>query len=243
MLAEVEKPRRERQNPDMTTPMPLRSLALSVLAVGSVLFTASPASAVSDFEISVGLSYAHLEFDGADGTFESHDGVRFEPRVSASLIDDLPQLRLGAGLGISGFSKSEDDDLTFTDDDGDTFEIDGDHVEALTFVVPELQLSWRQPLGEAGNGAFFIEPGAAIGLLVASYNVSTNYRFFDSDEDIDESDTAFAARPFVRAGYAWDHFAAGLEVSYMIGGQLDLFGEVEGDPRELIIGGFFAYRF
>ena len=221
-----------------------RGVSILGLAIGSALAAVpSPVHAVTDMEAAVGISYGHLDFSGADGTFRTHDGVRFEPRFSLSLIDDLPQLRLGVGVGISGYSETTDDDLTFTDDNGNTFEIDGDSVESLTFVIPELQVSWRQPVGDTDGGSFFVEPGGSIGLLIANYNVSEHHRYFDSDEKIDETDTTFAIRPFVRAGYAWSHFATGIEVSYLFGGNIDLFGEVDGHPRELLVGGFFAYRF
>lgn len=210
--------------------------------IGAALLSPTPAHGVAYPEFSLGISYAHLELDGSQGTFEEHDGVRLEPRVSVSPIEGIRQLRLGAALGISGYSKSVDNDITFTDDDGDTFEIDSDDVESLSFAVPEIQLSWVQPILETDHGALFIEPGVAVGLLIANYQVSTE-SYFGSDEDIDEWDTAFAGRPFVRAGYAWDHFTVGLEVSYLFGGNLDLFGDVQGDPRELIIGGFVSYRF
>ncbi len=215
---------------------------LALLAIAPVSFCSTPARAVAYPEVSLGISYAHLELDGAQGTFEEHDGVRLEPRFSLSPFNDLRQLRLGAGLGISGYSKSTDDDITFTDDDGDTFEIDSDDVESLSFVVPEIQLSWVQPIIKTDDGGLFIEPGVSLGLLIANYSVSTE-SYFGSDEDIDEWDTAAAVRPFVRASYAWNHFSFGVEVSYLIGGKLDLFGDVEGDPTELIVGGFVSYRF
>lgn len=221
-----------------------RAVSILGLAVGAALAAVpSTARAITDMEASVGISYGHLDFNGADGTFKTQDGIRFEPRFSLSLIDELPQLRLGVGVGISGYSETTDDDLVFTDDNGKTFEIDGDSVESLTFVVPELQVSWRQPIGETNGGTFFIEPGGSIGLLIANYNVSEQHRYFDSDEKVDETDTNIALRPFIRAGYAWSHFAAGIEVSYLFGGNVDLFGEVDGRPRELLVGGFFSYRF
>jgi hypothetical protein len=216
--------------------------SLTLIAISLVTSASLPAYGISEPEATLGISYAHLELDGADGTFETHDGVRIEPRFSVSLIDDIPQLRLGAGLGISGYSERTDDDITFTDDDGDTFEIDADDVESLSFLIPEIQLSWRQPVIETGEGALFIEPGVAVGVLIANYSVDTEY-WFGSDEDIDEWDTSGAVRPFIRAGYAWSHFVVGLEASYLIGGKLDLFGDVEGDPRELIVGGFVSFRF
>ena len=53
---------------------------------------------------------------------------------------------MGLGLGLSGYW----DDL----DDGDIIQVDGDSifieedgVESLSLIEPEVQISWRQPLG------------------------------------------------------------------------------------------------
>lgn len=205
----------------------------AVLGLGSV---ARAAFDETDFEVSLSVGYSHLSISGSD-RFQERDGVRVEPSVSINPIKALPQLRIGAGLGISGYTNELDNDTVITIDNGNqTTVIFADQWESVSLLQPEFLISWRQRLGDR----FYIEPGCGVGVAYTTYAI---YNDWWDDEDESESDTTFMVRPFVRAGYKWDHWFAGMEVSYMYGSDINLTDQVHGDLSELFVGGFFGYRF
>jgi hypothetical protein len=59
---------------------------------------------------------------------------------------------------------------------------------------------------------------------------------------VSEWDTTFGVRPFLRAGYQQDHWAVGLEASWLFGGNVGLTQQVEGDVSEFYAGGFFGWK-
>jgi hypothetical protein len=197
-----------------------------------VLGVTAPARAGAEFSLSAG--YAHIELDGSASPFDDRGGFRVEPRFTF-WGENLPQLKLGVGVGFSGYSKSIDDDDDFVVIDGEVFFIESDDVEALSLITPEFQISWRQPLG--GDGRWYVEPGVGVGAVIGNYWVGDWW-----DEDIDEWDATVSGRPFIRAGYQAKRWMAGLEVSYLFGGSLDFTDEVGGDITEFYAGGFFGWR-
>jgi hypothetical protein len=207
----------------------------------SFLMIAPAAKADADF--SLGIGYSHLWLDGSEH-FAQRDGVRFEPRFSFGLSDAIPQLRLGAGLGISGYTHQLDRDAFITVNDGqDSFFIRAEQWESISLLEPELQISWRQPLDRRGFGdhdGWYIEPGVGIGAAVANFSINTDW-WWDSSRD-NEWDTAFEARPFVRAGYQAGRWLLGIEVSYMMGGNLGLTDQIHGQIQELFAGAQFGFR-
>lgn len=211
------------------------ALAASVMGVAS--------EARAEWEFSLGIGYGHVELDGSDSDFDGRGGVRVEPRFTFQPIDATPQFKLGVGVGISGYRHDVgDDDFTVIDDDGDVFTFDGDSYESLTLITPEVQLSWRQPIGGDSDGpGWFVEPGVGLGAIFGQYWVGDTWGYW-SDTDVSEWDATFGVRPFLRAGYQSDRWIAGLEASYLFGGSLDLTDEVSGDVREFYIGGFFGGR-
>src|SRR5262249_22272773 len=98
-----------------------------------------------DGEFAFSLGYSHLNISGAT-RMDDQDGFRIEPRVSFAFIHELPQLRMGFGLGLSGYSRDLDTDTVITIDNGnETTVIFADQFENISLLEPEFQLSWRQP--------------------------------------------------------------------------------------------------
>jgi hypothetical protein len=77
--------------------------------------------------------------------------------------------------------------------------------------------------------------------VIANYWAGNDWWGFH-ESDANEWDAAFEVRPFLRAGYLWEHWMAGIEGSYMFGGSVDLTDQVHGDVREFFIGGFVGGR-
>src|SRR3954465_13786757 len=191
------------------------------------MICASPVVA-AEFDISAG--YSHLTLDGSE-RFHERDGFRIEPRFMFKPSADTPQLKIGFGVGISGYSHELDSDTTITIDHGDEVDvIHADQWEALTLIEPEFQVSWRQTFA---NEHWFVEPGLGIGAVIANYGVFDEFWWGHSEHD--EWDSTFAVRPFVRVGYRSGsegyRWSVGGEVSYMWGGDLNLTDQVHGDVR------------
>lgn len=198
------------------------------------------ADARADYEFALSLGYAHVELDKTEGPFDSRGGFRVEPRFTFGVNDDLPQLKLGVGVGISGFNKSiDDDDGDFVVIDDEVFFFDSEDAHDLTLLTPEFQISWRQPL--SGDRRWFIEPGVGVGVVIGQYWVGDTFGWW-TDTDINEWDATLGARPFLRAGYQADRWLLGMEASYLFGGSLDFTDEVGGNVEELYVGVFFGGR-
>jgi hypothetical protein len=217
-------------------------LALFVSVAFVLTSGASTARANGEFDLSLG--WGHVKLDGSASPFDSRDGFRIEPRVSWAVGGDNSPLRLGFGLGISGFERRTDDDAILIDDDGDIFTVDGDDIEALSLITPEFQISYRIPLGSHlpdEKPKWFIEPGVGVGVVIGQYWVGQTFGWW-ADEDISEWDATIAGRPFLRAGWQGDHWVFGLEGSYLFGGKLHFTNAIEGDVSEWYAGGFFGVK-
>jgi hypothetical protein len=206
-----------------------------------IVVLAVTGSADAQFTFDTGVGYSHLSLDGSDH-FRERDGVRIEPRVSINPFENMPELRLGAGLGVSGYSHKLDEDAVITIDNGnDVRTVHSDQWESISILEPEFQVSWRQPMGY--DGRWYVEPGVGIGAAVANYGINDNF-WWDNEHD-SQWDTAFEVRPFVRAGYRTGDsgygWSFGAEVSYMFGGPIGLTDQVHGTIHELYAGGFFGF--
>src|SRR4051794_17714233 len=109
--------------------------------MGAVLVLGMTVAARAEGVFETGIGYSHLTLGGSD-RFAERDGVRFEPRVSWNPFANAPELRLGAGLGISGYSHRLDTNSTIIIDNGKTITIfQADQWEVLSLLEPEFQLS------------------------------------------------------------------------------------------------------
>jgi len=218
-----------------------RAWAVAVVAAAGWL--GRPAAARADADFSLGVGYAHLSLENSQ-SFQERDGFRIEPRFSFGLTDEHPQLRLGVALGLSGYSHQLDEDRIITINDGnDIFIIRANQWEAVSFLEPEVQLSWRQPIGTNDvhdHRGWYAEPGLGVGAVVGNYVVADD-SWWSSGHD-SQWDATWGVRPFVRVGYQMERFLFGGEVSYLVGGRIELTDQVHGDVRELFVGGFFGVR-
>src|SRR5215210_6058577 len=145
-----------RQCPAMLANMNIRALAMCASAMTfSVVGPAMVLASDRDFGFSIG--YAHLSVDDeALDDLDNQVGVRFEPRVTWAPWDNLPQLRIGIGIGFSFFYDEEDTGQTV----GGFADIED--FEQISLIVPELQATWWQPLSEH----YFIEGGVGIAAVI-----------------------------------------------------------------------------
>jgi len=213
----------------------MRRWVLFCVAVVCAIGIGREARADWDFQLGVGYSQVNL----GNGPFDGRGGARIEPRFSFG-PDSLPQLRLGIGVGFSGYWNDIRGDTDVIVIDGDTIFVDSSDVESLSLIEPEFQLSWRQPLGMRDGRGFYVEGGVGVGGVIANYWVGSSWGW---DEFKSEWDAAFEVRPFVRAAYQWEKWQVGLEGSYMFGQELDFSPRVRGDIEEWYVGGFFGIRF
>ena len=187
---------------------------------------------LSEFSLSVG--YAHLSL-GSSSIFDSESALRIEPSLSLSPIQQVPQLRLGADVGVS--MVLDNSTRTIISRNGQVlFAGTGDI--PLWLLEPELRLSWRQPLGDQHQ--FFIEPGIAGGIAWGFLELTAED---GSNETFEQDDSTLFYRAFLRLGAHVPGGIAGIDISWLSGGHLDLGDNAAGDLNEFYIGIFGALLF
>jgi hypothetical protein len=191
-------------------------------------------------EFSAGVGYSRVIFSGTRNVLDDLDGVHFNPALSFSpLRDALPQVRLGAGVGFTATL----DDVGGVVSSGGGLVAVGTGDTFLFLFEPEVQLSWRQPLGPEEWG-FFLEPGVAAGGTIAWLDTdATAFHEAGGTGDPDEWDAVFSARAFLRAGFRMGAGYGGLEASWLRAQALDFGHHTGGDLGEFYIGFVGAIRF
>jgi len=185
-------------------------------------------------EFAVGIGYANISIGGSDSPLNSMDALHFDPVVSFSPIQNLPQLRLGAGFGVTLVLDNSDRTIV---SNGGVIIVGHSSVPLWTFE-PDLRASWRQYF--RGNKGVFIEPGVAGGWTLAHVGVHSD----DTDESFSETESTFSGRAFINIGTTLEGGGyAGLQASYLRGGDLDFGGNASGEIEEFYIGIFGAFRF
>ena len=190
-----------------------------------------------DREFAFGAGYSHLFLDGSRAEeLDEQGGLRLEGRISwpitAPLNDHRPELRFGAGLGLSYFINDTDDDF----DDDTFFDEESDYTQVTT-IVPEIQLSLRAPIGSM----YYIEPGVAGQFIVGNY-LRGEQSWWDFDEEVDIWRVGGGGRLFLRGAYQHDRWSLGIEGSYSYG-WLDFGHDIGGDIQTGYLGVFFAHSF
>ena len=224
------------------------AVAAAALFLAAVATLAAPAPARADEgegeyggEFSLGIGYSRVDFGGASPLLEGRDGIHINPVVSFAPLADLPQPRLG---GAVGWSIALDDTRgALVSNDGGLFFASTSDVTFM-MLVPELRLSWRQPLGEGES--WFIEPGVAAGAAVAWLDVGDPKDMPPTGADLNsfsDWDSSFQWKVFLRAGTHVSNGLAGVEAHYLRGGELNFADNVGGEPEEFYIGIFGALRF
>lgn len=197
----------------------------------ALFLLAAPARGEAEFGFGIG--YSQVRIDGAGGPFDKQDGLRMEARITTAPIPDLHPLRIGFGLAFSGYWHDIPDRYGYDYIGGGYYVYNPDLTQSLTLIEPELQVSWRQPLGER----FYIEPGVAGGMAIANQWFGDDWSW-DTYES--EWDSTWTVRPFVRAAFTDGPWRVGIEGSYMWGGNIDVGEFTQGDLSEWYVGAFFA---
>ena len=164
-------------------------------------------------DFTLGIGYASLGI--GDDALASEDALRFDGAVSFAPLSSMPQFRLGGAFGTA--LVLDDSRRTIVTDEGVLVTGTGDI--PLLFLEPELRLSWRQYLG--ANEVFYIEPGIGGGGLFANLSIDADD---GSGDSFDEWESTLTARAFLNIGFEVTGGMAGLQVSYMRGGDIE-FGE------------------
>jgi hypothetical protein len=181
-------------------------------------------------EFSLGIGYAGISV--GDEALEGEDALKFDPTLTFSIFPDLPQLRAGFGVGVA--LVRDDTNRTIISNDGNLVVI-GSSDLPLWFVEPEARLSWRQYIGDAYS--FFIEPGIAAGWTFGYLDLDDD-EDSPGDESYSEGDSTWHTRVFLRIGGRVEGGMAGIEASWMHGGDLDLADNAQGDLEEFYVGIF-----
>jgi hypothetical protein len=192
-------------------------------------YDAAPAT-----EFAVGIGYAHVSVGGSDSALDSEDALRFDPALSFAPVATLPQLRLGAAVGVTlVFDNSERSIIS-----SGGVVITGRSDIPFWLIEPEVRVSWRQPFGEEDR--FFIEPGVGVGAVFG--RVSIDGEDSSSGESFDESDTSLSGRAFLNVGARVEGGFGGIQVSYLRGGSLHFAENAAGEVEEFYVGIFGALR-
>jgi hypothetical protein len=183
-------------------------------------------------EAGITVGYANLSLNDTAGNLDGKGGLHFEPRLTWRGFERMPQLGIGFAVGISFYrDESPNPDATpvFGLDPEDAF-------EEMELVVPELQLSWRQPVSKS----WAVEGGVGVGWAYADYSAGD---LFDGNfviSSFGDEDSSVSVHPFVRAGHAGERWTIGVEAGYL---WTDIdFGPPVGDGlSEWRVGLFFNY--
>ena len=218
--------------------------ATTLLVLLAVVFAAAPARAADgdapDAEFLLGIGYARVNFDDdVVGLVDDRDGIYFDPVFSAAFFDAVPQLRLGAAVGV--FVALDDVRGGVIVDDGEATAISGGDT-SFVLAEPELRVSWRQPFGE--DDVAFLEAGAGAGGVFGFLDAGDGHEEEGADDgDLEETDGALMARVFLRLGFQVTGGLAGIEASYMRGGKMEFGDAVGGEVEEYYLGIFGALKF
>ena len=164
-----------------------------------------------DLELSLTTGGTQQKVEGG-GELDGQWGLSIEPGFSLAPFKGAPQFRLGAGVELAWVSADVDNE--FISGQADLF-----------LITPELRVSWRQNLTDHLS----LEPGVGGGIAIGALDFVGV-----------EWGSGYSVRPFVRAGYAFDHWSTGVELAYRFG-HLNFDG-ADGDIENLNVAVFFNYQ-
>ena len=186
-------------------------------------------------EFSLSMGYANVSLRHSD-VIDGESAFRFEPVLSLAPLKPLPQLRVGADLGVT--LVLDNTQRTVISNNG-TLIVAGSSDVPLWLLEPELRLSWRQYFGESHT--VFVEGGAAGGVAFGFFQLNTSQD--GTGDSYDKDDSTVFGRVFLRAGARVTGGLAGIEASYLAGNKLDFGGNAAGDLTEWYVGIFGALVF
>ncbi len=211
--------------------IPLLASLTLLLTLPSLTFAA--ANPIDEPEFSLSIGYANVSVGNSSSELHSLDAIKFDPVFSFTPIMTLPQLRLGVSPNVSVVL--DNSSHLFIIHNGSLTVIGNSDVPFVLFQ-PEARISWRQPLGESQQ--FFLEPGLGFGGAFGWLDIDSDN---PSVSSIHESASTWEARAFLYAGMQVTGGTAGLEFSYMRGGNMDFADNAHGDVNEFYIGLFGAF--
>jgi hypothetical protein len=185
-------------------------------------------------EFLVGVGYANISVGGSS-SLNSQNAVLVDPVLSFSPIAPLPQLRIGVAMDVGCVLDNRQ--RTIISDNGGLI-VTGNADVPFVLFTPEARLSWYQTLGKSGE--FFIEPGIGIGGAIGWLTVNPSV---DGGKSINESEATVEGRAFLNIGMQLDGGTAGLQFSYMRGGNMNFADNASGDLNVFYFGIFGAVRF
>jgi hypothetical protein len=185
-------------------------------------------------EFAAGIGYAHIAIGGSGSELNDENALRFQASVSFSPLPTLPQLRLGAAIGTS--LVFDDSELAIVSSGGVV--VVGRSTIPLFTVEPEARVSWRQ---EFSDGRFYVEPGVGLGGMIAHLDIDADQSA--GGQSFSETEANWAARAFVDIGFRTGGGFAGVQLSYLRSGEIDLAQNASGDMNQFYVGLFGALRF
>ena len=216
---------------------------MRLLTVGTaalLLAAAASAARANAFDADLSLGYSQLRIDGPNAKdLDKRDG--FGAQFSFMFpAPKTPSFRYGFGLNASGF---RNDFHVFDPDRGREVH----RFDEFSLIVPELRIGYYIPIDH-----FFIEPSVGLGLAVGDYSTGRvhHHHHHDDDDvndDFDDVDTSTvrlnaAVHPTIQVGYGYEHWAVGLEASYLYT-HLHFKEGIGGDIGELYTGVFFRFSY
>ncbi len=196
--------------------------------------SAQAVAAEGEPEFALSIGYANVDL-GSSSMISNEGALRVEPLVSFSPFEQLPQLRVGTDLGVS--MVLDNSNRTIISSNGGLVFYGSSDIP-FWLLEPEVRLSWRQAFGR--NQEFFVEPGIAGGGAFGFLDLKAPDGSHDS---YDANGSTVFGRAFLHIGAEVYGGTAGIDVSWLSGGNMDLGSNASGDLKEFYIGVFGALRF
>ena len=216
----------------------MRPAPLIASLVAMILFPAW-ASAQAEYaggpEFLLGIGYANISIGGSLSALYSQNAVMLDPVLSISPVLSLPQLRLGVAADVGFVLDSSQRTIIF---DNGGLVITGNSDVPFVLFTPKARLSWFQTLGKSQR--FFIEPGIGFG---GAFGWLTVNPLVASGKSVNESESTIEGRAFLNIGMQVPDGMAGLQFSYLRGGDMDFANNVRGELSAFYFGIFGAVRF
>jgi hypothetical protein len=210
-----------------------------IVLLAAMIFLPAWASAQTESaggpEFLLGIGYANISVGGSSSVLNSQNAVMLDPALSISPFGSLPQLRLGVAADVGFVLDSSQRSIIF---DNGGLVITGNSDVPFVLFTPEARLSWFQTLGKSQE--FFIEPGIGVGGAFGWLTVNPE---FQGGKSVNESESTIEGRAFLNIGMQVPDGMAGLQFSYMRGGDMDFANNARGELSAFYVGIFGAIRF
>ncbi len=216
----------------------MRTGSLIASLAAMILFPAwasAQTGSVGGPEFLLGIGYANISVGGSSSVLNSQNAVMLDPAFSISPFGSLPQLRLGVAFDV-GFVLDNTQRTIIFDNGG--LVIAGNSDVPFVLFTPEARLSWCQTFGKSQQ--FFIEPGISFGGAFGWLTINPEV---EGGKSVNESESTIEGRAFLNIGMQVPDGMAGLQFSYLRGGDMDFANNARGELSAFYVGIFGAIRF